>query len=287
MQEGLRLYNYYSEELLDYLKIDDDRKRFYFAQPYISCIVNIVNCKSINKDFFDKILDELKDSKNRINLLIEKSIKPFLDSFEQWSDLIKNFNIGINESKEFFDDIERPLIYKDYENSELYKQYNNIINILTKISERIDENINTIKNYKKNHLSDKYSQIFIIEESLEEGLELDENESQELDFFSDATFNYVYKFSVRRKLESLETKFWNFNKFGYIAFVIGFCLNPIIGGIIGLGITAENIRIMKEGYDKYKDVEITENTIFAKILKLVIRGFSGKNLIIKLNIDII
>ncbi len=221
-------------------------------------------------------MDELKDSKNRINLLIEKSIKPFLDSFEQWSDLIKNFIIGIKESEEFFHDIERPLIYKDYENSELYKQYNNIINILTKISERIDENINTIKNYKKNHLSDKYSQIFIIEERLEEGLELDENESQELDFFSDATFNYVYKFSVRRKLESLETKFWNFNKFGYIAFVIGFCLNPIIGGIIGLGITAENIRIMKEGYDKYKDVEITENTIFAKILKLVIRGFSGK-----------
>ena len=33
---------------------------------------------------------------------------------------------------------------------------------------------------------------------------------------------------------------------------------------------------MKEGYDKYKNVEITENTIFAKILKLVIRGFRGK-----------
>ena len=44
IQDGLRLYNYYSEELLDYLKIDDDRKRFYFAQPYISCIVIIVNC---------------------------------------------------------------------------------------------------------------------------------------------------------------------------------------------------------------------------------------------------
>lgn len=30
MKEGLRLYNYYSEESLDNLKIDDDRKRFYF-----------------------------------------------------------------------------------------------------------------------------------------------------------------------------------------------------------------------------------------------------------------
>lgn len=78
-------------------------------------------------------MDELKDTKNRINSLIEKSIKPFLDSFEQWSDLIKNFNIGINESEEFLHDIKRPLIYKDYENSELYKQYNNIINIFTKI----------------------------------------------------------------------------------------------------------------------------------------------------------
>ena len=52
--------------------------------------------------------------------------------------------------------------------------------------------------------------------------------------------------------------------------------NYRIGGIIGLGITAENIRIMKEGYDKYKNVEITENIIFVKILKLFIRGFSGK-----------
>ena len=63
-------------------------------------------------------------------LLIEKSIKPFLNSFEQWGELIKNFNIGISKSEEFFQDIEKPLIYQDYENSELYI-YNNIEKSLT------------------------------------------------------------------------------------------------------------------------------------------------------------
>ena len=276
MQEGLRLHGDYSLELLDYLRIDDDKKRFYFGQPYISCIVDIINAKSYNKEFFDIILDKLKDSKERIKLLIEKSIKPFLNSFEQWGELIKNFNIGISKSEEFFQDIEKPLIYQDYENSELYKQYNNINNILTKISERINENISSIENYKKILLKDKYSKLFVIEETLEEGLDLDENESQELDFFSDATFNYVYSISLHRKLEFLESIFWNFNKLGIYLYIIGFCINPIIGGIIGLGVTIGNIIIMKRGYDKYKDVEITENTIFAKILKLVIRTFSGK-----------
>ena len=78
--------------------------------------------------------------------------------------MIKNFNIGINENDEFVKEKEKPLIYKDYENSPLYRQYDNIKNILIIISERINENINTIENYKKRHLNDKYSKIFVIEE---------------------------------------------------------------------------------------------------------------------------
>ena len=273
MQEGLSSFHY-SLKLLDYLRIDDNRKRFYFGQPYISCAVSINNQQlPFNKEFFNKILNDLKESKYRINLLIEKSIKPFLNSFEQWSNLIKK---GINKSDEFFNDIERPFIYQDYENSELFIQYNNIKTILIKISERIELNINFLENNKKRLLTDKYSELFVIQEILEEGLELDENLFKEIDFFSDITFHYAYKFSILSKLEQIKTIFWIFNIIGNIAFYVGFCLNPIIGGIIGLGITVGNIIIMKLGYDKYKDVEITEDTIFANILKLVIRAFSGK-----------
>ena len=98
----------------------------------------------------------------------------------------------------------------------------------------------------------------------------------ELGFFKDATFNYVYSFSIRPKLESLESKFWNLNKLGFFLFIIGFCLNPIIGGIIGIGVSIVNVILFKKGYDQYKDVEITENTIFANVLKFIIRFFSGK-----------
>lgn len=276
MQEGLRRHNNYSFELKDYFKIDVEKIKFYFVQPYISSIIEIANRDKYNEDFFKNVLTNLNDSKNRINELIEKSIKPFLDSFGQWGDLIKNFNIGINENDEIFKEMEKPLIYQDYENSPLFKQYYNIKNILTKISGRIDENINTIEKYKKNHLKDKNSKIFVIEEELDEGLELTEDEADELGFFSDATFNYVYKFSIRSKIETLESRFWKLNKWGYWFFMVGFCFNPIIGGIIGVGITIANVVLLKKGYDHYKDVEITENTIFAGILKLVIRTFSGK-----------
>ena len=103
----------------------------------------------------------------------------------------------------------------------------------------------------------------------------------ELGFFKDATFNYVYSFSIRPKLESLESKFWNLNKLGFFLFIIGFCLNPIIGGIIGSGVAIGNVILFKKGYDQYKDVEITENVFFDNVLKFIIRFFSGKKRMIK------
>ena len=276
MQEGLRKYHNYSKELKDYFTIDVKKLKFYFVQPYISSVIEITNADSYSEELLNNIINNLNDSKNRIKLLTEKSIKPFLDSFENWGDLIKNFNFGINEDDEIFKEMEKPLIYQDYRDSPLYKQYDNIKNILAKISDRIDENINTIEKYKKSHLNDKYSKIFIVEEELEEGLSLKEDEMDELGFFADATFNYVYEFSIRRKLELLESKFWKLNKWGYWVFLIGFCLNPILGGIIGTSLTIANVILLKKGYDQYKDVEITENTIFANVLKLIIRVFSGK-----------
>ena len=276
MQEGLRIYDDYSQELMKYLENHEKKTKFYFAQPYISSIVRISNAESYNEKFFNDTLENLNESKKRINLLNENSIQPFLNSFEQWGDLMKNFNIGINENDELFQEIEKPLIYQDYRNSALYNQYINIQKIIIKISQRLDENINTIESIKKNHLNDKYSKIFVIQEELEEGLDLERDEVEELDFFSDATFNYVYSFSVRRKIGLLGILFYFYNFLAFLIFSIGFNLNPVLGVIIGIGMTAGNIMILKKGYNKYKDVEIRENSIFANILKLVIRVFSGK-----------
>ena len=276
IQEGLRLYNNYSKELENYLIIKE-KKCFYFVQPYISSVIKIANKNSYDEIFLDNVLSDLNESKNRINILNEKSIKPLLNSFELWEDVIKNFNIEIKESNEVINDLNKPLIYQDYQNSPLYKQYDNIKNILTRISERIDENINTIENFKKSHLNDRFSKIYVIEEELDEGLEFNKDEMNEISFFNDASFNYVYKFSIRRKLETLASKFWSWNQFGFYLIIFGFCLNPVIGGIIGVGLTyLGNIILLKKGYNKYKDIEIVENSIFAKVLKLVIRVFGEK-----------
>ena len=81
MQEGLRLHSNYSKELKNYFKVDTKKIKFYFVQPYASSIIQIINADLYNEEFFKKVLNNLKDSKNRINLLIEKSVKPFLNSF--------------------------------------------------------------------------------------------------------------------------------------------------------------------------------------------------------------
>ena len=275
MEEGLRIYKNYEFELLKYFDFKVEKKKFFFVQPYIISIIKIVNTKKYDNSFFDDVLKDLKDAKSRVKLLIKKTIKPFLKSFKQWADLVKNFNLGLEQIDEFFAENQKPLIFQDYKKSELYKQYSNILNILLKIKKRFKDNINSIITYKNAYI-DKDSKIYVIQEDLEEGLNLTPQEEDELDYFNDASFHNVFKFSLRRKIELLQSKFWLFNLFGVILMFIGFILNPIIGSIILAGVIFGNAMILKQGFNTYKDVEITEDTTFAKILRLVIKVFGDK-----------
>ena len=275
MEEGLRLYKNYEEELLKYFDYNIKKKKFFFVQPYIISIIKITNSKLYDEKFFNDVLENLNESKNRVNLLIEKSIKPFMNSFKQWGDIINNFNLDLTQNEEYLIEIQKPLVYQDYKNSELYKQYNNIYNILKKIEGRIKENIYKIEQYKSACV-DENSKIFIIQEDLEDGLELTPEEKKELEYFKDASFHYVYKFGLKRKLELLETKFWKFNIIGAILMIIGFVIIPCITSIIGAGILIGDIYLLNKGYNEYKDVEFKENTIFSKILKFIINKFDKR-----------
>ena len=128
MKEGLRLYRNYEYELINYYNFNPKINKFYFAQPYILAIIIISNPHLYNEKNFQKIIEYFDESIKRIKLLIEENLNPILESFQQWQDILNNFdtmfkvqgNISssiINTDKSFSD--------KSYISSDLFKQYKN------------------------------------------------------------------------------------------------------------------------------------------------------------------
>ena len=275
MQEGLKLYKEYEEKLNKYFDIKEEKKKFYFTQPYIQAIITIVNAKVYNKEFFEDVIKKFNDSIKRINLLLEESINPLLDSFKQWGCFVNHFKFQIEGFEEYKQEMDKLIIEDYYESSELYIQYKNIKNIFERIINRIEMNIKFFE--EKIYIKDKKNyQIFVTVEELDEGLSIDEKLKKELDYFYSASFYFVYKFSIRRKTGLLKTIFWQINLICFIVYIVGFILNPIVTGIAAVGFFIGNIALFKYGYDKYKDVEINDNSVFANLLKIIIRKFSNR-----------
>ena len=279
MNEGLRLYPNFEEDLSKYFDINEKITKFYFTQPYIKAIIKVSNAEIYDERLINEVIEYLKDSKKRIELFLNESLKPFLDSFKQWGEFLNIYKIHIEGFEEFTENIDRLLIDESYENSELFKQYENIDIIFKKIISRLDSNIAFFEKFKnEGYLNDKKYKIIVIIEELDEWLSNDKNKSlkNEIEYFYDASFKYVFKFSITRKIGSLETKFWFLLYFGYILFIAGFILNPIVGGIMIIALIAGHSFFMKHAYEKYKEVQIKEDTIFAHLLKLVIKAFNNK-----------
>ena len=279
MQEGLRLYPNFEENLTNYFNLNEELTKFYFTQPYIQAIIKIANAKKYDEQFIKDVIGYFNESIKRIELLINESLNPFLDSFKQWGQFLNIYKIHIEGFEEYSQNMEGLLIDEPYENSELFKQYENIKIILEKIIERIKSNIIFFEKFKNGgYLNDENYQIYIIIEELDDWLSKDKNESlkKEIEYFYDASFKYVFNFSIIRKLESLETKFWLLFGLGYILFIVGFVLNPIMGGITTAALITGHIFFMKHAYSKCKDIEIHENTIFAHLIRLVVNTFNDK-----------
>ena len=279
MNEGLRLYPNFEEELSNYFNINEKKTKFYFTQPYIQAIIKIANAKQYNEQFIKDVIGYFKETKKRIELFDKESLKPFLDSFKQWGEFLNIYKIQIEGFEEFSETIDRLLIDEPYENSELFKQYENILIIFKKIVERLESNIIFFEEFKKKgYLNDKKYKINIIIEELDDWLSKDKNKSlkKEIEYFYDASFKYVFKFSITRKIDSLETKFWILLCLGYILFIAGFILNSIVGGIITVAVIAGHSFFMRYAYKKYREVQIREDTIFAHLLKLIINTFKDK-----------
>ena len=110
----------------------------------------MINFKTVNF-YFDEAI-------NRIKLLMEENLDPIIKSFEQWENIIAKFesDLKLNENYDIINDIEKPIYDKNFEDSDLCKQYINIKLICNKIINKINENKNFFENFKTKLKNGKY-----------------------------------------------------------------------------------------------------------------------------------
>ena len=90
MREGLKRYEHYEKELMDYFNFDSKVNKFYFTQPYIKAIIIIKNASSnYDSKFFTDVLTNFDEALKRLKLVIEENVNPVLNSFEQWENAMK------------------------------------------------------------------------------------------------------------------------------------------------------------------------------------------------------
>ena len=277
MQEGLRLYNSYENEMINYYDFDSKINKFYFAQPYMKAIIKIVNTNNYNPPFFNEVISLFDETINRINLLLNENINPILTSFDQWENALNNLEAALKTSENVQMlanlNIENPFADKDYVESDLCKQYLNIKMIFSKILERIEENKRFMENFKKEHKEDKDSKIVVTEQDLEIGLALNEEEIKEIPFFVDATFKYVFKLSIRKKSKNLNSSFWFFLFLGVIVllFLIG---NPIISGLAAFAFFS--YQAIQAAYVYKKGWEISTESLYGNIFLLILKTVKNR-----------
>ena len=273
MKEGLRLYRKYEKELMQYYDFHVERKKFYFSQPYIKAIIRILNPAKYEEKFFKKIKDYFDESITRIKLLIEENLDPVLFSFDQWEGALINLESALktNENFKFFDDMERPFSDKCFITSDLYRQYTNIKKICEKIIDRIEENKKFMDLFWEEYKKDDTCSIFVTEEDLEDGLALNEEQLKEKAFFSDAAFNIVFKFSIRRKKRYFEAILWILGFLGVIAFIAGF-IGGAVAAIAAVGFFAYPAYDFISNYRR--GLEVGSNSLFGNILYSILKSLN-------------
>ena len=272
MKEGLRLYRNYEYELINYYNFNPKINKFYFAQPYILAIIIISNPHLYNEKNFQKIIEYFDESIKRIKLLIEENLNPILESFQQWQDILNNFDTMFKAQGNISSSIintDKPFSDKSYISSDLFKQYNNIKMICNKIINRIEENKKFMRIFTKEYKKDDTCKILITEEDLEDGLSLNEEQLKEKPFFSDAVFNKIFKFSIKRKKRYLNSFLWLLLLVGIIIFIAGY-ISGILAGVVAFAIIAYYTIDIKKAYKK--GVEIGTNSLFGNIFFIILKS---------------
>ena len=158
ISEGVRVKHRSNDEgLNNYLDFEGNEDCFYFSVFYYKAIIEHSNYLRIRVDedpdedikYCEKIIHYFKKTKEKLNLLIEVNIDPVLKSFQDWEQLSKL-------EKFFKFDTEN-----SYHEKNFYKQFLFRKNLIIKLKDHIDRNIDVINQFiqifaKKNRNNYKY-----------------------------------------------------------------------------------------------------------------------------------
>jgi preprotein translocase subunit SecA len=281
IEAGIRKYKKFENNLSKYLDIKMENKKFFFVIPYLKAIILVKNQKNkYNKEFYEKLIGFLNETKKSVQLLIKNSIDPVLKSFPQWNEVFNNLKLEINENideninkmEEEIVDIETKILEKE----DFYRQYLNIKNILEKIINKINSNLDFVEKYRISYGDNQNYFICPIKKDLDEGLQLNELEEKEINFFYDASFYYVFDFTEKLRItESFIMKLYIFLIF--LVFLPLAIATLVIGSISLLAFYSgkalyNKIRIRSSG-----NLEIENNSIFSNLLYSIIQKFRYEN----------
>ena len=128
--------------------------------------------------------------------------------------------------------------------------------------------------FKQEYEKDDTCRIFITEEDLEDGLAFTEEQLKEKAFFSDAAFNSVFKFSIKRKQRYFEAFLWFLLIVGVIAFLAGFA-SGILAIAAGLGFFAYHAVDIALNYNT--GVVVGSNSVFGNIFYSILKSLNKED----------
>ena len=274
--DAINIYDDFSNipELEKFFKFENDSQCFYFASSYYMARVAFEKHKkqfkeNINRDDFCKeIVKYLKETKNKLNKLIEINIEPTLKSFIDWekiTEVDKMLQSGnfINISDKSFK-----------------TQFTNRKIIINNLIQLVEQNITVVQEYIDKYLPTNikgWEAVLEVEKEndLVKSLRLsDEYKNDVKDYLGDAGLIYTFKFIIKKKV--MKRNLLNF--FLYLGFFIFFSFLSMIRPLITKGSYESISKKIKVILSKYLNLDYNEenNSIFSVIKSKIFSFFQKK-----------
>ena len=274
--DAINIYDNFSntDELENFFKFENDSQCFYFASSYYMARVSFEKHQkqfkdNINRDYFCKeIVKYLKETKDKLNKLIELNIEPTLKSFFDWEkitevDIMLQSGNFINQSDKSF--------------KTQFTSRKLIVNNLIKI---VEQNINVVQEYIDNYLPTNVKGCEAVlevekEDDLLKALGLSEEYKNDVnDYLADAGLMNTFKYIIKKKV--IKRNFLNW--FLYLGFYIFFSFLSLIRPLISKGsfeAISKTINVLLTKYFKL-EYDTENNSIFSVIKSKIFSFFSNK-----------
>ena len=273
--DGVNQHDNFSSELKNFFNFRNNSQCFYFASSYYSARIEYENHKrqfqkNINDDYFCKeIVKYLKETKNKLNKLIEINIDPILKSFIDWEKILKIDNL-----------LQIPKNYICNTEKGFSTQFENRKIIVKKLIEIVDQNISIVQEYIDKYLPSNRKGWEALLEVEDKNIyflfENDEKYKNDIkDYIADAGLLHTFKFYIRKKIFRRNFKYWLF----YIGFFIFFAIFTTVKSLITKGLSKSIFNSIDDLYAKFLDVKYVDvqeqNSVFS-VIKTKLTSFISK-----------